>query len=136
MNTHKELYRKILRLLPNLDDIPISKEPLLLEKEGKVPLNVHVLERQAGITILNLSRYPRNGHGELVPDPDVEIRLDSIKKEAMPTVYIGQGDRVELDEADRKRQPEEARQLDRAVNSWLVRLEKQGFNAVGQEGGR
>lgn len=132
MNINKEIYRKLFRLIPELDNLPISKEPFLIEKEGTVPLNVHILERQPGETMVNLCQYPRSESGELVPNPDVEIRLDHAKKEAVPTVYIDLHGRTELDEKCRKERRGEATQKDGELYSWLTALEKQGFKAVSQ----
>ncbi|MFN4254406.1 MAG: hypothetical protein ACK4Q5_05330 [Saprospiraceae bacterium] len=128
MKTHHEIYRSLNQLVPALNLIPIQKEPYVLEKHGETPLCVHISERTADFTVVNLCQYPRAPHGELVPAPDVEFILSAASKTAKPSIFIDceQG-RVELTEQFRREKPQVAQGLDASIFNWLIKLERQGF---------
>lgn len=131
MKTHQEIYRSLHRLIPSVETIPIQKDPYILEKDGEVPLCVHVSERTPDSTIVNLCQYPRAENGELVPAPDIEIAISPASKEAKPIVYIDSKEgRVELDDRFRKENPQQARRLDDSIFRWLSSLERQGFKPL------
>lgn len=131
MKTHQEIYHSLHRLIPGLESIPIQKDPYILEKDGEVPLCVHVSERTPDFTIVNLCQYPRAENGELIPAPDIEIAISHASKEAKPIVCIDSKEgRVELDDQFRKENPQQAQRLDKSVFQWLSSLERRGFKPL------
>ena len=136
MRIHHELYRQLYQLVPGLDALPVSKDPLLLEKEGATPVNFHVLDRQAGQTTVTLCCYPRSPSGELVANPDVKIQLDHATKTATPTHYVDLTGATPLPGAQRAAETAQALAIDSKVYQWLSALKREGFKAEGKEEGR
>lgn len=127
MGIHHEIYSHLVALVPDLQSLGKRKDPYLLRAEGRLPVNVYVSSRTGDKVVLILGSYPFDGHGHIVPDPEVEIEIDTLRGEAFPLRYAGTCRRVE-----RGGMPEgEKGRLDRAVRSWLTGLGRSGFRFVG-----
>ena len=72
MKLYENMHRKLMRIIPNLTDI---RESAKLKAEGYMDLNVDVLNRTATYTDIALSHYYRHPTGDMVADPDMEIRV-------------------------------------------------------------
>jgi len=74
MTIHHRNYLKLLRLLPDLDQLQAGAF-LRLEAPGFMPLTVDVLHRAGSRLLLALAHH-FEAQGDLVPDPDMELRAD------------------------------------------------------------
>ncbi len=74
MTVYRRNYLKLLRLVPDLDQLRTGSF-LRLEAPGFMPLTVDVLHRQGHRLLLALAHH-FEAQGDLVPDPDMELRAD------------------------------------------------------------
>ena len=122
MTIHHTLYRKMTILIPTLPEVPEyakSKVP------GFMDLNLDLLSRNDEIITVALSHYYEQ-NGDLIPDPDMVIRIDT-KIEAVEAltfqdtytyreVYLDQN-RVDL---------KVKKELNEFLLQWLTNLIGQG----------
>lgn len=113
-------YHKLRRLLPELDQFR-ADDRLQLVAEGREPIEVHVLWRDAQPRLMmTLTRYA-TARGELVADPEVTLG-----------VFFAQGFVKALsykdpDRFDRIGRNDLAPQLDDFLSLWLSNLNEQGY---------
>ncbi|MBK9131256.1 MAG: DUF1249 domain-containing protein [Gammaproteobacteria bacterium] len=134
MNTiYESMHRKLMRLLPGLPDIA---EHATLKAEGFMDLNVDILNRTDTYTDLALSHYYRHPSGDMIADPDMEIRVwNHGAVEALSfqdsfgyrVVYHDDGNRRLVD-------PRAKRDLNAFLNTWLSNLLAQGHRIVQKDG--
>lgn len=72
MNLYENMHRKLLRLIP---DLPAIREHAKLKAEGYMDLNVDILRKSDQYTDIALSHYYRHPSGDMIADPDMEIRV-------------------------------------------------------------
>lgn len=77
---YKNIYHKLERLVPDLATVSSYRK---LAAPGFMDLNVDVLDRNNDYLLLALSHYYRHPSGDMVPDPDMEVRV-------MPTSRIAE----------------------------------------------
>ena len=128
MPIHHRNYLKLLRLLPDLGELQAGAF-LRLEAPGFMPLTVDVLHRGGGRLLLALAHH-FEVQGDLVPDPDMELRADlgAGTVEALTYQDARRFDRVYHQEGcgcvDLRRS------LDDFLSLWLSNLHAQGHRVT------
>lgn len=129
---YSTMYRKLMRLLPELGQITESAK---LKAEGFMDLNVDILRRESTFTDIALSHYYRHPSGDMIPDPDMELRVwnygavEALAIQDMAgytRVYHDRDDRIVVDPVAKK-------SLNAFLNTWLSNLIEQGHALVEQD---
>jgi len=119
------MHRKLMRLIPELPQIA---EHAKLVAEGYMDLNVDILHRTVSYTDLALSHYYKHPSGDMIADPDMEIRVwahGAVEALAFQDcfgykrVYEQDGERTLV-------YPAVKQSLNSFLNTWLSNLLEQG----------
>jgi uncharacterized protein YqiB (DUF1249 family) len=124
MTVHHRNYLKLLRLLPDLDQLQAGAF-LRLEAAGFMPLTVDILHRRGSRLLLALAHH-FEAQGDLVPDPDMELRADL---EARTVEALTYQDAQRFDHVyarPGRMQVDLRRSLDDFLSLWLSNLHAQG----------
>ena len=85
---YTQIYRKLYQVIPNLDEI---EEAAKLKAKGFMDLNVDILRKGESkgqvYFIIALSHYYRHESGDMIADPDMEIRVYPESKMAEALTY-------------------------------------------------
>ena len=73
MNTQKEIYKRLIRVIPNLYSI---KESGKSEVSGFMYFNLDILQRYGDEMRIAISHYYKHQSGDMIPDPDMEILVN------------------------------------------------------------
>ena len=116
-------YRELYRLIPNLDQIESSA---ILSSYGCQDLHLEILNRTQQETRFSLSHTVLEG-SDIVPDPDMEIRIDSVNKtiEAMTFQDRDTYDEVYDEDGNIYNDGLKA-ELNKYLQRWLTNLLEQG----------
>lgn len=79
-------------------------------------------ERNENVTKIILGCYPKNSEGFFIPNPEVSILIDQTKKKAIPFFFSDAINHFELKSERRIQQPEQAKELDHSVYTWVTRV--------------
>jgi len=122
----KELYRKLTDIVP-LDKIESHAK---LSSAGFMDLGVDILHSEGDNTFIALSHYYKAG-GDMIPDPDMEIKVNHTSKEAEAlTFQDAYGYQTVFQKSE---QPDAAIQasLNQFLSHWLTNLKNQGHRLEG-----
>ena len=121
---YQRIYEKLEQLVGDMEEIPDAKKS---QVPGFMDLNLDRLSTDDGATVIALSHYYKHTSGDMIPDPDMEIRVmpDRRAAEALTYqdayayrfVYAGAG---QLVSADLKRD------LNEFLDQWLSNCLAQG----------
>ncbi len=118
-------YKKLLKLIPDLETIRFGATRKL-KAEGFMDLNIDVLERSGNHLTLALSHYYKHPSGDMIPDPDMEVRIDLEKQTAEALSYQdGYGYQMVYPEPD-KVNVRTKKELNQFLKLWLSNLISQG----------
>ena len=84
MNTQKEIYKRLIRVIPNLYSI---KESGKSEAPGFMNFNLDILQRKGGVLRVAISHYYKHPSGDMIPDPDMEILVNRKTETAEALTY-------------------------------------------------
>ena len=122
---HETIYNKLTKLIPDLETSRFTKARKL-KAPGFMDLNIDVLERSGQHLILALSHYYKHPSGDMIPDPDMEVRINLEHKTAEALslqdlfgyrmVYPEPG-KVDL---------RAKKELNQFLSQWLTNLNQQG----------
>lgn len=84
MDQYQNNYRKLLQLIPALDEIKSSAK---LVAVGKTDVYVDVIERHPHRLVLRMSHYLQRLHGAAIPDPDMTIEVYLLAETAGVLTY-------------------------------------------------
>ncbi len=118
---HKN-YRKLSVLLPSLPAIPVYDKSTV---PGLMELHLDRLDNNGGIYTVALSHYYRHPSGDMIPDPDMTMRVDTSTRsiEALTYQDIYRYDQVCIDgEADQSIR----KSLNHFLSQWLQNCIDQG----------
>ena len=73
MNTKEEIYKRLVRVVPNLYFI---KESGKSEAPGFMNFNLDILQRKGDVLRIAISHYYKHQSGDMIPDPDMEILVN------------------------------------------------------------
>jgi uncharacterized protein YqiB (DUF1249 family) len=121
---YKGIHRKLYQLIPDLDKI---KEARKLKAPGFMDLNIDILQNTKQYKVIALSHYWKHESGDMIPDPDMEIRI--YKQEGIAEALAYQ-DLYRYDRVYNENQEANLRtkaSLNEFLDYWLGNLLKQGF---------
>jgi len=123
MMIYTTIYTKLYRLIPTLDTLAESTK---LKADGFMDLNVDILHRDQEKTVIALSHYYRHSSGDMIADPDMEVRILHQQHMAEALTYQDSfGYRV-VYPTEGKVAPRAKKDLNRFLNQWLTNLLNQG----------
>ena len=73
MSTQKEIYKRLIRVIPNLYSI---KESGKSEAPGFMDFNLDILQRNGVVLRIAISHYYKHPSGDMIADPDMEIMVN------------------------------------------------------------
>jgi uncharacterized protein YqiB (DUF1249 family) len=73
VNTQKEIYNRLIRVIPNLYSI---KESGKSESSGFMDFNLDILQRKGDVLRIAISHYYKHPSGDMIPDPDMEVMVN------------------------------------------------------------
>lgn len=120
----EQIYNALRDLLGNLGELPDNSK---MKSFGFMDLNLDKLEQRNTSTTITLSHYYKHPSGDMIPDPDMEIRIfhELEMAEALSFQDIFGYKRVyhENGYIDAKAK----RELNNFLLQWLRNLKQQGF---------
>jgi len=81
---YQRVYDKLEQLVGNLREIPEAKKS---QVPGFMDLNLDRLSTDGRVTVIALSHYYKHPSGDMIPDPDMEIRVRPDEKMAEALSY-------------------------------------------------
>ena len=84
MNIQKEIYKRLIRVIPNLYSI---KESGKSEVSGFMDFSLDILERNGDELRIAISHYYKHPSGDMIPDPDMELMVNRKTETAEPLTY-------------------------------------------------
>ena len=84
MNTQKEIYKRLVRVIPNLYSI---KESGKSEVPGFMDFNLDILQRKGDVLRIAISHYYKHPSGDMIADPDMEIMVNRKTETAEALTY-------------------------------------------------
>jgi uncharacterized protein YqiB (DUF1249 family) len=84
MNTQKEIYNRLIRVIPNLYSINESGKS---EVSGFMDFNLDILQRNGDVLRIAISHYYKHPSGDMIADPDMEIMVNRKNEAAEALTY-------------------------------------------------
>lgn len=125
-------FRKLLGLIPNLAGLHSGHYLRFEAGEAFMPLSVDTLYREGQRLCIALAHYFEQ-NGDLVPDPDMELRVDLENETVEALTYQDQRIYQEVYPAPGKICPGLKKSLNAFLSTWLTNIENQGFRLVREE---
>ncbi len=123
MNTPKEIYNRLVRVIPNLYSI---KESGKSEVSGFMDFNLDILQRNGGVLRVAISHYYKHQSGDMIPDPDMEIMVNRKTETAGPLTYQDMYRYQEVYSEDGSCNESLQQSLNEFLLMWLNNLYEQG----------
>ena len=121
---YETIYKKLYRLIPQLDRIKTASKA---KTSSFMDLNLDILDDTKDYKIIALSHYYKHPSGDMIPDPDMTIRIHKANKTAEALTYqdLYRYDQVYA-EQEQLVNKKLKRQLNQFLDSWLSNLLDQG----------
>ena len=84
MNTQKEIYKRLIRVIPNLYSI---KESGKSEAPGFMDFHLDILHRKSDVLRIAIRHYYKHPSGDMIADPDMEIMVNRKSETAEALTY-------------------------------------------------
>ncbi len=84
MSTPKEIYNRLVRVVPNLYTITESGKS---EASGFMDFNLDIIQSNGDVLRIAISHYYKHQSGDMIPDPDMEIMVNRKPGTAEPMTY-------------------------------------------------
>jgi hypothetical protein len=123
-DTHARIYRNLIAALGHGDDPHRWPDAWKLEKEPYQTLHVDVLERSGDAVTIALAHYYEQ-NGDLVPDPDMEIRLNFTTRTAVPLSFQNGLVYTRVEGVDGQPNPKALVSLTSFLSSWVRNIAEQ-----------
>ena len=123
MNTQKEIYKRLIRVIPNLYSI---KESGKSESPGFMDFNLDILQRKGNVLRIAISHYYKHPSGDMIADPDMEIMVNRKTETAEALTYQDTYGYQEVYSEDGSCNQSLQRSLNEFVLMWLNNLYEQG----------
>ena len=123
MNTQKEIYKRLVRVIPNLYSI---KESGKSEAHGFMDFNLDILQRKGDVLRIAISHYYKHPSGDMIADPDMEILVNRKTETAEALTYQDTYGYQEVYSEDGSCNQSLLRSLDEFLLMWLNNLYEQG----------
>ncbi len=132
---YEQIYEKIYKLIPKLD-IMEAGEAVKLKSEGFMDLNVDKLyhDDTKNVTIIALSHYYKHPSGDMIADPDMEIKIHHNSKMAEALTYQDSFGYSQVYPKEGFVNPKAKTELNQFLNTWLNNLKAQGHTVKGNKG--
>ena len=123
MSTQKEIYKRLIRVIPNLYSI---KESGKSESPGFMDFNLDILQRKGDEMKIAISHYYKHPSGDMIPDPDMEILVNRKTETAEALTYQDTYGYQEVYSEDGSCNQSLQHSLNEFVLMWLNNLYEQG----------
>ena len=123
MNTQKEIYKRLIRVIPNLYSINESGKS---EAPGFMDFNLDILQRKRDALRIAISHYYKHPSGDMIADPDMEILVNRKTVTAEALTYQDTHGYQEVYSEDGSCNQSLQRSLDEFLLMWLNNLYEQG----------
>ncbi len=131
MHIYETIYRKLQAVLGDMDKLP---EYLKLKSGGFMDLNMDRLyQEEGGGLVIALSHYYKHPSGDMIADPDMEIRIYNDMKMAEALTYQDSFGYRRVYYSGGKIDTRAKIELNRFLRQWLTNLKNQGFKKTEQE---
>jgi len=120
MDHTKEIYTRLLQVIPNLRNIGSYAK---LSAPGFMDLHVDILHKNGKVWRISLAHNYKAG-GDVIPDPDMEVTVDFNYETAQADTY--QDTYVYREATDERSR----RELNEFLVMWLGNLIEQGHKSV------
>lgn len=120
------IYSKFEQVLGDFTQLP---DHIKLEASGFMDLSIDVLVRESDHTRISLSHY-YSQNGDLVPDPDMELRIFPDLKMAEALTFQDTYKYQEIYSTPKTMNPRLRIQLNRFLNQWLTNIIEQQHKPV------
>ena len=84
MNAQKEIYKRLIRVIPNLYSIRESGKSVV---SGFMDFHLDILQRNGDVLRIAISHYYKHPSGDLIADPDMEIMVNRKTETAVALTY-------------------------------------------------
>ena len=123
MNTQKEIYKRLIRVIPNLYSI---KESGKSEAPGFMDFNLDILQRKSDVLRIAISHYYKHPSGDMIADPDMEVMVNRKSETAEPLTYQDTYGYQEVYSEDGSCNQSLQHSLNEFLLMWLNNLYEQG----------
>ena len=123
MNTQKEIYKRLIRVIPNLYSI---KESGKSESPGFMDFHLDILQRNSDVLRIAISHYYKHPSGDMIPDPDMEILVNRKTETAEALTYQDIYGYQEVYSENGSCNQSLKRSLNEFLLTWLNNLYEQG----------
>jgi uncharacterized protein YqiB (DUF1249 family) len=123
VNTQKEIYNRLIRVIPNLYSI---KESGKSEVSGFMDFNLDILQRKGGVLRIAISHYYKHPSGDMIADPDMEIMVNRKTETAEALTYQDTYGYQEVYSEDGSCNQSLQHSLNEFLLMWLNNLYEQG----------
>ena len=122
-------YQKLLQLIPQLAELQVGHYLRFEAGAAFMPLSVDMLDREGKCLRIALAHnFEQNG--DLVPDPDMELRVDLEEGTVEALTFQDQLVYHEVYPTPGKVYPDLKKSLNSFLSTWLTNLRHQGFQLV------
>ena len=84
MKAQNEIYKRLIRVIPNLYSI---KESGKSETPGFMDFNLDILQRNGNVLRIAISHYYKHPSGDMIADPDMEVMVNRKSETAEALTY-------------------------------------------------
>ena len=140
----QKAFRQLTEVIPNLNEWTeaasrfdgSAPEALKFTSSGFMDLNVDLLHRNGEKCEIALSHYYRHESGDMIPDPDMQVKIDFEEGSAMATTYQDAFGYQEVEPTLAQfKSPGRTRavQLTAFLSQWLQNIQVQGHQSLDLE---
>ena len=122
-------FRKLVQLIPKFAELQAGHYLRFEAGAAFMPLSVDVLDRD-GTSLRIALAHNFEMNGDLVPDPDMELRVDLKNETVEALTFQDQLVYHEVYPAPGKVYPDLEKSLNSFLSTWLTNLRHQGFQLV------
>ncbi len=76
MLVQEELFNKLMKVLPDLEDLVHNAEAIKMKSKGNMDFNVDFLGALKEGHRIALSHYYKHSSGDMIADPDMDVFID------------------------------------------------------------
>ncbi|MHB8968218.1 MAG: DUF1249 domain-containing protein [Thermoleophilia bacterium] len=124
---NERIFKKLERVIGDLSDIP---DYMKLEAHGFMDLGVDMLYGDEESVTIALSHYFKQ-NGDMVPDPDMEVRIYPEMKMAEALTYQDSFGYQQVYPSPDQVNLKTKKDLNLFLNQWLSNIIEQGFERIG-----
>ncbi len=123
MSTQKEIYKLLVRVIPNLYSIKVSGRS---EVSGFMDFNLDILRRNGDVLRIAISHYYKHPSGDMIADPDMEVMVNRKSETAEALTYQDTYGYQEVYSEDGSCNESLQHSLNEFLLMWLNNLYEQG----------